>query len=475
MWIVLLDNSASMASSFENEYEPHGRVETVHSPNKLDAAKRALLKHLNTIAHQERVVLCTFNGEPTCLGQDFRASDLSPIETCLSRVVPFDGTDLARALQFCRQYITSSGAKTLIVSDGLTDAADAIGQAVSLAENGVTIFFILIDPAPATEGLAREITARSGGFFWSVRSDEQLDKGLSDVPAAWDAASAEANRALAAARATSSPPADEAVAFTAGYPAQVPIRERSLLICVVHLKRLASSVQLLLQSQFTPEGEEPTVALASADADRGIPIGSQVDVVPSVDGVTFFPRSFSIHWGGTLDPVPFLMRPTDETPGRRCGAVDFSVDGAALARLKIEVEVCDKASSSSWQSTSNNELECVFISYSRKDSRIVDKYEKLWQGAGIDYFRDTKSLRSGDHWRQKLAAAIDECTIFQLFWSRNSCKSRWVAREYNIAVEAAGRKKGDRFIRPVAWESDAPRLPRKLNHLQLATISVDDL
>ncbi len=474
MWIVLLDNSGSMGCVFENDYQPGGRTDVLRAKTKLEAAKEALLKHLSSMGTEEQIVLCTFNEDYICLGNDFAASERTRIRNALDGVAPFDGTDLAGAFEFCKQFISTSGTKILVISDGLTDPTESLDQANKLGESGGTIFFILIDPAVQTEELARKIVGSSGGFFWAVRSQNQLDEYLENVYNKNKQILRSRFAVIKKARTNAFSSQEDAIAFTAGFPAKLQPKEWCLLICVVHLKKLADSVQLLLQSQFSPEKDQADVGLASADPTKLFPLGTSVRIVPTIPGISFFPGSYSINWGGVLDPVHFRMRPDDTCSRLTTGFVDFHADGIVVARLRIELEIAEKKHSSEWLCADRNELIHVFLSYSHKDSMVIDKFEKLWNAAGVDYFRDTESLHSGDDWRQKIAGAIYDSSIFQLFWSTNASNSPWVEREYKAALVIKDSK-GERFIRPVAWEETAPPLPKELEHLQSAFVNLDQV
>jgi hypothetical protein len=108
----------------------------------------------------------------------------------------------------------------------------------------------------------------------------------------------------------------------------------------------------------------------------------------------------------------------------------------------------------------------IFISYSRKDDRVVRMYQRVQKAVGNDVFIDTDSIRPGEGWEAALAKAIDTADIFQLFWSENSATSSSVRDEWDYALNhrcLETRCVG--FIRPVYWSKPMPAAPDELRHL----------
>lgn len=53
----------------------------------------------------------------------------------------------------------------------------------------------------------------------------------------------------------------------------------------------------------------------------------------------------------------------------------------------------------------------------------------------------------------------DDATIFQLFWSSDSCQSKYCREEWERAL----KQNKDDFIRPVYWEDPISEPPEKLS------------
>lgn len=65
----------------------------------------------------------------------------------------------------------------------------------------------------------------------------------------------------------------------------------------------------------------------------------------------------------------------------------------------------------------------VFISYSRKDSKIADEICRIFDQNGIIPFLDREGISGGENWRKKLASAIISSKLFLYLASENSYKS----------------------------------------------------
>ena len=76
----------------------------------------------------------------------------------------------------------------------------------------------------------------------------------------------------------------------------------------------------------------------------------------------------------------------------------------------------------------------VFISYSRKDSAIVQEFAKHITAAGFSVWMDIDGIESGDEFKDKIVSAIEESRVFLFFSSEASNVSPWTVKEVNVAV-----------------------------------------
>ncbi len=88
----------------------------------------------------------------------------------------------------------------------------------------------------------------------------------------------------------------------------------------------------------------------------------------------------------------------------------------------------------------------VFISYSRRDSQVVDKIVQTLHEAGVDAWIDREDIQAGNSWRLQIVEAIDACTLFVLALSPNSAISDNVRKEIDLAQDSG------RVIVPIMLE-----------------------
>jgi TIR domain-containing protein len=94
----------------------------------------------------------------------------------------------------------------------------------------------------------------------------------------------------------------------------------------------------------------------------------------------------------------------------------------------------------------------IFASYSHTDEAIVEQFEQLVGAFGDKYLRDVRDIRAGEKWDERLEELIREADIFQLFWSKNSMRSKFVRDEWEYALALEKHN----FIRPTFWEVPMP-------------------
>lgn len=98
----------------------------------------------------------------------------------------------------------------------------------------------------------------------------------------------------------------------------------------------------------------------------------------------------------------------------------------------------------------------VFISYSRLDSKIVDRICQSFDKAGITYFIDRQGLSTGVEFPGIIAKAIKDSTVFLFIASENSYKSKFTNNEVTYAFN----KKEKGYIIP--YIIDGSHLPDEL-------------
>jgi len=75
----------------------------------------------------------------------------------------------------------------------------------------------------------------------------------------------------------------------------------------------------------------------------------------------------------------------------------------------------------------------VFISYSRKDTEVVNKICKAFDEENISYFIDLQGLTGGSEFPEQLATAILNCQKMLFVASKNSYQSKFTKNEITFA------------------------------------------
>jgi hypothetical protein len=104
----------------------------------------------------------------------------------------------------------------------------------------------------------------------------------------------------------------------------------------------------------------------------------------------------------------------------------------------------------------------VFISYSRRDTAVVDSIAGRLEKAGIDVWIDREDIEAGRQWRAQIVEAIDTAEAFVLNVSEHSIASINVLKELNLAEGVP-----DPFVLPVLLQDI--KLPAEMRY-QLAGV-----
>ena len=76
----------------------------------------------------------------------------------------------------------------------------------------------------------------------------------------------------------------------------------------------------------------------------------------------------------------------------------------------------------------------VFISYSRKNKEIVNRFANELKSHGYNIWMDVDGIESGDAFKVKIVNAIRDSSLFLFFSSNASNESEWTVKEVNVAV-----------------------------------------
>lgn len=92
----------------------------------------------------------------------------------------------------------------------------------------------------------------------------------------------------------------------------------------------------------------------------------------------------------------------------------------------------------------------VFISYSRKDKKVVGQYVESLRKQDFIVWQDVSDISAGEKWHQALLDAIEQASAIVVFWSHSALHSPYVKEEIDHAL------KHNKHIIPVWLDSSAP-------------------
>lgn len=268
----------------------------------------------------------------------------------------------------------------------------------------------------------------------------------------------------------------ERVAFTAAHPGVATPRVWYSLSVYVHLGRLQAAVDERIAARSDQLGLAPAVSTATPFAP--LRRGTTLRVVPEVPGVSFNPEFQDVAWLEDLQELSFRLRAAPEAAGRALlGAVAVHAGPLLVAQVPLSIRVrgAGEPEQAAEPATATAQLfGKVFASYAHEDDRVVRAFAEAYRALGIDVLVDKASLHAGERWQERLLLLIEDADLFQLFWSDAASRSAAVAEEWGHALSLQGRK-GERFIRPVYWQTPWPPPPSPLAHLHFAALDLSAL
>ena len=206
------------------------------------------------------------------------------------------------------------------------------------------------------------------------------------------------------------------------------------------------------QAEAVLGGKIDEYATAQQESSAALPRESTITIVPSVDGLEFNPAQRNFVWREPVHREEFLARVYDAaSPATiRRGKITFFLGALIVAEINVKVNVATGDASPAGRAAPPMATDRartyrhIFASYSRRDTAIVEHFERLTAAFGDRYLRDVHTLRAGEEWWPGLEEMIRQADIFQLFWSSHSMRSDFVRKEWEYALRL-GR---EHFVRP---------------------------
>jgi hypothetical protein len=226
---------------------------------------------------------------------------------------------------------------------------------------------------------------------------------------------------------------------------------------------------------------------ARQESATALPRESMITVVPEVVGLRFNPPQRSFVWQEPVHREEFRAIASAECVGQTLrGKITVFLGALVLAEINVRVIVSPGTAVKANEKVGPSEQTVadrasvyrkIFASYSRRDRAVVDHLEKLAAAFGDRYLRDVNDIRAGEIWSERLEEMIRDANVFQLFWSSNSMRSKYVRQEWEYAL---GLDRSN-FIRPTYWEDPLPSdpsqslPPKNLSNLHFQRIPIPSL
>lgn len=263
------------------------------------------------------------------------------------------------------------------------------------------------------------------------------------------------------------------VHFTASHPIVGKVDEWHTLLVYAHTSSSSANVRKDIE-KHSDQIQELQVTTTQSLAQ--LTNGTNLTIVPTCKDVIFNPESINIKWVENIHRANFRFKANKSLSGDVAkGEIAIYMGPIIIGIVKFAMLFNDKLTKpvEHKEQTTMYEADEIFISYSRKDIKIVNIFKRVHSATGYDVFIDTESLRSGQYWKEELKKRIKRAKIFQMFWSKNYSKSKNCEMEWKHALK---QKKGAGYIRPVFWKKPiSPLPPKELNKYNFKYIDPSEL
>jgi hypothetical protein len=472
--IVIIDVSQSMSEGFSARTDRGRFARRSGESQKFAAALDHLQFAIQKMPPGTELVIIAFAESANVVFQG-PIEDKLGIRTSISSLAPTGrSTNLASALELALRLVEQSPQhiQTLdVVTDGLSNSGDPVPPARALQQRcAVYIHIYLIDPTEQGLEIAGRIVGDEGEVD-PVASEAELMGRQRDRLDEEEAAIRRLEQTVARHSADrlhfqeSAPPLEQRPRVTASYPEWLaPGKWRTLEVFIY-----AADFRKAIEAQIKRLGQLETeeYGTVSAPFPRGIPEGCEIKVRLSSAKLRVNPSELTIRWYEPVNRLPFrVAAPVDHPLDFPANIViEVLADDLPVSSMEASIIVTADAQTDSPHTHCTAQLyEDVFASFAREDLEIVRHLKKRYEALGIYLFIDVDDLRGGSIWRRELFQRIEQSDLFQLFWSRASCESEYVAIEWQHALKLI-ECKGGRFIRPAFWEEPMPTAPDALSHI----------
>ena len=267
-------------------------------------------------------------------------------------------------------------------------------------------------------------------------------------------------------------PITDDVYFRAIYPEKIKSEVWQTLLVYAHVMSAIEAVHKDAQRFID---ELPTLNEIALHQGTRIARGTEITVIPSCQGLVFNPEYVVFKWMENYHRTEFRFSAKKLLANDVAKIlINVSIGPLVVGRLKLPIlinETDQQVPIVREQQKRMYRQQDIFVSYSHKDTPIVIALKEAYNVLGFNTLRDIDTLRAGQIWNEELMSLIDRASIFQLFWSKNSARSKYCKQEWEHAL----KQNRDDFIRPFYWENPMPKPPRKLSKFHFAHLQMDRL
>ncbi|HEX3556637.1 MAG TPA: TIR domain-containing protein [Thermoanaerobaculia bacterium] len=197
------------------------------------------------------------------------------------------------------------------------------------------------------------------------------------------------------------------------------------------------------------------------DSRQAVPHEAEITFLPEIPGFEVNPPRRTFLWLESVHREEFRIRAGPEMEGRQArGRMSVFWGSILLAEVSLAIRVDSRLGAAPPpppERDASRPFRNIFPSYSHQDAAIVEEFERYARTLGDRYLRDVHELRAGEVWNDRLKDLIQKADVFQLFWSWNALRSRYVEEEWRYAL-SLGRS---HFVRPTYWEDPLPEEPAR--------------
>jgi hypothetical protein len=297
-------------------------------------------------------------------------------------------------------------------------------------------------------------------------AEPDRQRGLAHAPPAPAAAAAPQYGAAPA------PPAAESPQFSAFYPEDVQPGQPYALMVFAHLESARDQVRRIAAGYAGMMGGQPHSSTVPSTVH--VEIGRLLTFVPLIQGITFEPAEQVLAWQPPYQSATFLFTTPSALESDLSGRVLVFQGPLVVGEIPVSLKVISGTVSAGLDKEDGlRRYDPVFASYSHRDAPVMEYFRRARENIGQKMLVDIYDLRAGEHWEPRLLELIDQCAVFQLFWSKNSAQSEYCEKEWRYALRHAERR--PRFIQPVWWEAPMPDPPGELKDLHFQKVTVPPL